>query len=155
MIFFLDIDGVMVHANLHRLVEQATDGFYIFSSTAVETFNTIFIAKEDQIILSSSHRFRYTIAEWKKIFLDRDIRIGSLKLLDDVKQHLNHRFTRKDQVLGQIVRQGLQTEEIIIIDDDKSLNELPQALKSRLVLTSSYIGLTEKDLPKLKTILNR
>lgn len=44
---------------------------------------------------------------------------------------------------------------MIIIDDDKSLNELPQAFKSRLVLTSSYIGLNEMDLPKLKTILNR
>ncbi|WP_408733559.1 hypothetical protein [Sphingobacterium sp.] len=95
------------------------------------------------------------MAEWKKIFLDRNIRIGSLTLLDDVKHHLNHRFTRKDQVLGQIVRQGLQTEEIIIIDDDKSLNELPQPWKSRLVLTSSYIGLNERDLPKLKIILNR
>lgn len=155
MIFFLDIDGVMVHANPYRHVEQAADGFYVFSRAAVETFNTIFIAKEDQVILSTSHRFRYSIVEWKKIFLDRDIRIDSLSLLDNVKQHLNHRFTRKDQVLGQIVRQGLQTEEIIIIDDDKSLNDLPQALKSRLVLTSSYIGLTEKDLPKLKTILNR
>ncbi|WP_454880314.1 HAD domain-containing protein [Sphingobacterium detergens] len=155
MIFFLDIDGVMVHANPHRQVEQATDGFYVFSCAAVETFNTIFIAQEDQVILSSSHRSRYTIAEWKKIFLDRDIRIDSLTLLDNVKQHLNHRFTRKDEVLGQIVRQGLQTEEIVIIDDDKSLNELPQALKSRLVLTSPYSGLTEKNLHNLKTILNR
>ncbi|RKO71245.1 hypothetical protein D7322_13940 [Sphingobacterium puteale] len=155
MIFFLDIDGVMVHANPHRSVEQATDGFYIFSSTAVETFNTIFIAEEDQIILSSSHRFRYTIAKWKKMFFDRDIRIGSLTLLDDVNQHLNHRFTRKDQVLSQIARQNILPEQMIIIDDDKSLNELPQAFKSRLVLTSSYIGLNEMDLPKLKTILNR
>jgi hypothetical protein len=53
------------------------------------------------------------------------------------------------------VRQGLQTEEIVIIDDDKSLNELPQALKSRLVLTSPYSGLTEKNLHILKNILNR
>ncbi|MDM1293424.1 hypothetical protein HX021_03845 [Sphingobacterium sp. N143] len=96
MIFFLDIDGVMVHANPHRHVEQAADGFYVFSSAAVETFNNIFVAEEDQVILSSSHRFRYIIVEWKKIFLDRDILIGSLALLDDVQQHLNYRFTRKD-----------------------------------------------------------
>lgn len=55
MIFFLDIDGVMVHANPHKQVEQATDSFYVFSCAAVETFNTIFIAEEDQVILSSLH----------------------------------------------------------------------------------------------------
>jgi Icc-related predicted phosphoesterase len=49
MIFFLDIDGVMVHANPHRHIEQATNSFYVFNNAAVETFNTIFIAKEDQI----------------------------------------------------------------------------------------------------------
>ncbi|WP_336836374.1 HAD domain-containing protein [Sphingobacterium siyangense] len=155
MIFFLDIDGVMVHANPHRQVAQATDGFYVFSRAAVETFNTIFIAEEDQVILSSSHRFRYTIAEWKKIFHDRNIRIDLLTLLEDVVAKVNHRYTRKDEILGQIVRQGLQTEEIVIIDDDKSLNELPQALKSRLVLTSPYSGLTEKNLHILRNILNR
>ncbi|MGJ1227240.1 HAD domain-containing protein [Sphingobacterium siyangense] len=107
------------------------------------------------MILSSSHRFRYTIAEWKKIFHDRNIRIDLLTLLEDVVAKVNHRYTRKDEILGQIVRQGLQTEEIVIIDDDKSLNELPQALKSRLVFTSPYSGLTEKNLHILKNILNR
>jgi hypothetical protein len=155
MIFFLDIDGVMVHANPHMPVEQATDGFYVFSSAAVETFNTIFIAKEDQVILSTSHRFRYSVVEWKKIFLDRDIRIDSLQLLYNAEQHLIHHYTRKDEILGHIGRQCMRAEEIIIIDDDKSLNDLPRELKSRLVSTSSYIGLTEKNLPALKTILNR
>ncbi|WP_053003570.1 HAD domain-containing protein [Sphingobacterium sp. Ag1] len=123
MIFFLDIDGVMVHVNPHRSVEQATDGFYV--------------------------------AKWKKKFLDRDIRIDSLQLLDNAEQHLIDHYTRKDEVLGHIGRQCMQSEEMIIIDDDKSLNDLPRELKTRLVSTSSYIGLTEKDLPKLKTILNR
>ncbi|WP_343318281.1 HAD domain-containing protein [Sphingobacterium multivorum] len=121
--FLLDIDGVMVHANPHRSVEQATDGFYV--------------------------------AKWKKKFLDRDIRIDSLQLLDNAEQHLIDHYTRKDEILGHIGRQCMQPEEIIIIDDDKSLNDLPRELKTRLVSTSSYIGLTEKDLPKLKTILNR
>ncbi len=145
----------MVHANPHRHVEQATDGFYVFSSAAVDTFNTIFIAEEDQVILSTSHRSRYTIAKWKKIFLDRDIKIDSLQLLDNAEQHLINYYTRKDEILGHIGRRCMRPEEMIIIDDDKSLNDLPRELKTRLVSTSSYIGLTEKDLPKLKTILNR
>lgn len=155
MIFFLDIDGVMVHANPHRQVEQAADGFYVFSSAAVEIFNTLFIAKEDQVILSTSHRFKYDVEEWKKLFADRGIRIDSLTLLESIVQKVDNRYTRKDEILGQIALKNIQPKQMIIIDDDKSLNDLPQELKSRLVLTPSYIGLTEKDLPKLKTILNR
>ncbi|SKC08415.1 hypothetical protein SAMN05660841_04124 [Sphingobacterium nematocida] len=34
MIFFLDIDGVMVHANLHMRVELAENGFYKFNQLA-------------------------------------------------------------------------------------------------------------------------
>lgn len=155
MIFFLDIDGVMVHANPHRQVEQAIDGFYVFSSAAVETFNTIFIAKEDQVILSTSHRFKYSREEWKKLFADRGIQIDSLALLEGVVQKIDHRYTRKDEILGHIACQNIRPEQMIIIDDDKSLNDLPQVLKSRLVLTTSYIGLAETDLPNLKNILNR
>ncbi|GAA4178055.1 HAD domain-containing protein [Sphingobacterium ginsenosidimutans] len=155
MIFFLDIDGVMVHANPHRQVEQATDGFYVFSSAAVETFNAVFIPKEDQVILSTSHRFKYSLEEWKKLFADRGIQIDSLALLEDVVQKVDHRYTRKDEILDQIACQNIRPEQMIIIDDDKSLNDLPQVLKSRLVLTTSYIGLAEMDLPNLKNILNR
>jgi hypothetical protein len=36
-------------------------------------------------------------------------------------------------------------EDFIIIDDDKSLNELPGFLKKRLIQTSSTFGLTEED----------
>lgn len=155
MIFFLDIDGVMVHANPHRRVAQATDGFYVFSSAAVEMFNTVFIAKEDQVILSTSHRFRYSLEEWKKLFADRGIQIDTLTLLGDTVQNVDHRFSRKDEILGQIARRNIQPEQMIIIDDDKSLNDLPQVLKSRVVLTTSYIGLNEMDLTNLKNILNR
>lgn len=46
----------------------------------------------------------------------------------------------------------LIVNDLIIIDDDKSLNELPTAIKARLVLTSSYTGLTD-DLT-IKKVLN-
>jgi hypothetical protein len=35
------------------------------------------------------------------------------------------------------------TEDFIIIDDDKSLNELLEFLKSKLILTFESIGLTD------------
>jgi hypothetical protein len=41
----------------------------------------------------------------------------------------------------------------VIVDDDKSLNELPGYLKERLVLTNTYVGLD--DATDLHRIVNR
>eukprot|EP01133_Synstelium_polycarpum_P016562 gene16562-19680_t len=40
MIFFLDIDGVMVHANPHKPVELEEDGFYKFNPVAFFYMNS-------------------------------------------------------------------------------------------------------------------
>ena len=46
-------------------------------------------------------------------------------------------------------------ENFVIIDDDKSLNELPVSLKENLIQTSSHIGLTEEHLISVRSALNR
>lgn len=57
--------------------------------------------------------------------------------------NINHQ-SRKNEVFDWFERAyKLQCNyDFIIIDDDKSLNDLPQKLKERLVLTSGMIGLT-------------
>jgi hypothetical protein len=44
-------------------------------------------------------------------------------------------------------------EGVVIIDDDKSLNELPGFMKGNLIQTSPHIGLTEEHLRTAKAIL--
>jgi hypothetical protein len=44
--------------------------------------------------------------------------------------------------------------EFVIIDDDKSLNDLPRDIKRRLVLTSSMIGLNEESTIKAIQVAN-
>lgn len=68
MKFFLDIDGVMVHAIPYRKVELADDGFYEFNSVAVEILKSVISITKDELILSTSHRFKYSIPEWHQIF---------------------------------------------------------------------------------------
>lgn len=150
MKIFLDIDGVMVHANPHKTVELEDDGFYKFSRLAVAILKSTVYTSRDELILSTSHRFRFDIKQWKKIFENRGIRIRKLSILDiPVQQRVN----RKAEILLWITEHNWTSEEIVIIDDDKSLNELPANLKERLVLTNSYTGLfTETD---LKRVLNR
>ncbi|UZJ64723.1 HAD domain-containing protein [Sphingobacterium sp. KU25419] len=153
MIFFLDIDGVMVHANPHQKVELEKDGFYKFNPQAIQILNAVIYKTKDKVILSTSHRFKYSISEWKIIFKTRGLAIRNLSILDDKEYFSNHRHSRKEEILGFIKSNHLDRKEVVIIDDDKSLNDLPTYLKDRLVLTNSYTGLN--DLNDLRRILQR
>jgi len=51
-------------------------------------------------------------------------------------------LNRKDELLHWFNAKHLQ-ENFIIIDDDKSLNGLPEYLKDKLIQTSGSVGLTD------------
>lgn len=148
MKIFLDIDGVMVHANPSRKLEFDNDGFYTFNIVAVDILNYIIRVNEgDELILSTSHRFRFTLIEWKQIFEIRGIHPKKISIVD---LPLHNRNTRKTEIINWINICNFRSDDIIIIDDDKSLNGLPENLKKRLVLTNSYTGLNNSiDLDKI------
>ena len=150
MKIFLDIDGVMVHGNPHKSVELENDGFYKFNSIAVEILTSVIYKTKDELILSTSHRFRFNLMQWKEIFRSRGIATKSLSIVDSP---LQNRWSRKTEILNWIIEHNLDSEDIVIIDDDKSLNELPSYLKQRLVLTNSFVGLN--NVADLSKVLNR
>ena len=143
MIFFLDIEGVLVHANPHQIVELEDDSFYKFNPQAIQILKSIIYKTKDKVILSTSHRFKYNIQEWKVIFERRGLEIRNLSILDDKKYLSNHRHTRKEEILEWIQSNNLDYKDVVIINDDKSLNDLPTYLKNRLILTNSYTGLID------------
>lgn len=147
MKLFLDIDGVMVHANPHRVVDLEKDGFYKFNAYAVEILNKIIIDCDIEIILSTSHRFRFSIQKWKEIFQSRGICIENISIINI---GLEKGFSRKEEIEIWILENDLNIKDLIIIDDDKSLNNLPDNIKERLVLTSPYVGLISfKEIEKI------
>jgi len=134
---FLDIDGVMVHANPHRSIELEDDGFYRFDFKAISAINSIDNA---EIILSTSHRHRFTIHEWEKIFKKRGIHFISISIIETENLY---NVSRREEIERWVEIKHYSVNEIIIIDDDKSLNGLPKPLKDRVVLTSPYRGLDD------------
>ena len=152
MKFVLDIDGVMVHANPHRRVELEDDGFYKFNNKAVEIFNLMFRTSKDELILSTSHRYRYSVNQWKTIFKDRGISSKKITILN-VSFSANLKVTRRKEIETWISDNDINYNDIVILDDDKSLNELPLGLKQRLCLTNSYTGLNNVE--DLKQVVNR
>lgn len=149
MLFFLDIDGVMVPAKGWKSPEFLKDGFPAFSNKAASVLQSL-IFEDVTVMLTTSHKSKFSIEEWKKIFKNRGIIIEKLKTLPENFNNLS----RKDEIVNWFNFNNVD-EGFVIIDDDKSLNELPDLLKRNLIQTSSYIGLTEEHLAAIKSIFDK
>ena len=136
MIIFLDIDGVMAPATSWKRAELLSDGFAAFNSKAVLNLMRIVSATGATLVLTTSHKSNYTLKEWKAIFEDRGINVPIEKLDDNLGN-----LSRKDEILNWLGKSC--GDSFVIIDDDKSLNALPDSVKDKLVLTSPLVGLTE------------
>ncbi|MCX2480668.1 HAD domain-containing protein [Pedobacter sp. MC2016-15] len=136
----LDIDGVMVPVQSWKKPEFLRDGFPVFSPKSIQALQKIIDHTHASIILTTSHKASYSIAEWKDIFIRRGIVIADIDRLPKNEQNLS----RKDEILSWYTSTDHSDENLVIIDDDKSLNALPQELKKNLVMTSSMIGLTDE-----------
>lgn len=147
MLFFLDIDGVMVPAKGWKSPEFLDDGFPAFSSKATLVLQAL-ISKEDTIMLTTSHKSKFSIEEWKNIFKKRGLNIENVKTLPE---NINHK-SRKDEIVIWFNTNRVD-DDFLIIDDDKSLNELPEFLKRNLVQTNAYVGLTDEHKEIIKSIL--
>ena len=135
----MDIDGVMAPAKSWQRPDILEDGFVDFSSKAVRVLQDVLAQNADTtIILTTSHKSRFSLSQWKIIFERRGLNVNKLESLND-----NTNFqSRKVEILNWFDSNDVQ-EDFIIIDDDKSLNDLPTFYKDRLILTSSLVGLNE------------
>jgi len=139
MLIFLDIDGVMAPAKSWQRPDILEDGFVDFSSKAVSVLQDVLAQNANStIILTTSHKSRFSLSQWKIIFERRGLNVNKLESLND-----NTDFqSRKVEILNWFDSNDIH-EDFIIIDDDKSLNDLPTFYKDRLILTSSLVGLNE------------
>ncbi len=140
MLILLDVDGVMVPANSWKKPEFHDDGFAVFSSKSASALQKIITETGATILLTTSHKAKYDIAEWQHIFELRGIKVKRINSLLSNSLEIN----RKDEILNWYQSKHKPTESFVIIDDDKILNELPSKLKNNLVLTSSNVGLTDE-----------
>ncbi len=148
MFILLDIDGVMLPAKSWQKPELLQDGFPVFASGAVQVLQEI-LTEADTIVLTTSHRSRFNVEQWKSIFRNRGIEVSKLLCTDSNTQLRS----RREEVIHWLVSRP-SGENFIIIDDDKSLNDLPAAFKERLLLTSPMIGLNVQHMQSLRELLH-
>ena len=140
MLILLDIDGVMVPANSWKKPEFHDDGFPMFNSKSVSALQKIISETGASLLLTTSHKSKYNIAQWRNIFSSRGINAKHIYRLSS--NSLNS--SRKDEILNWYTAEHTPNEEFVIIDDDKLLIGLPNSIKNNLVLTSPSVGLTEE-----------
>jgi hypothetical protein len=150
MLVFLDIDGVMAPAKSWQRPDILEDGFVDFSSKAVSVLQDVLAQNPNStIILTTSHKSRFSLSQWKIIFERRGLNVNKLESLNDYTDFQS----RKVEILNWFDSNDIH-EDFIIIDDDKSLNDLPTFYKDRLVLTSSLVGLNESHRADIQDIVN-
>jgi hypothetical protein len=147
MLILLDIDGVMVQAASWRPVEILDDGFTSFSPRAVSGLQKIISETNASIVLTTSHKSKYNLTQWKAIFKKRGI-LASIAKITDNGTALN----RKEEIINW-ANNNKHIEHYVIIDDDKSLNGLPYTIKEKLIQTSAMIGLNEEISAKAIAVL--
>jgi hypothetical protein len=135
MLILLDIDGVMVPATSWRPSEILADGFANFSNRSISSLQKIISDTGATILLTTTHKSRYSNSEWEEIFKTRGIN-AVINTLEDNTDGLN----RKEEILRWF-NTTKTSENFVILDDDKSINGLPEYIKDKVVLTSATVGL--------------
>tara|TARA_B100001115_G_scaffold184383_1_gene186621 strand:+ start:1640 stop:2107 length:468 start_codon:yes stop_codon:yes gene_type:complete len=138
MLLYLDLDGVMIPANSWSSPVILEDGFPEFNEVAVNSLNRIISFSGASIVLTTSRKHKFTSEQWRKIFKRRNIIVGDLSKLPQNTKHLS----RREELVNWISEKN-RDNNFLIIDDDKSLNDLPPSLKSKLIQTSASVGLTD------------
>lgn len=132
------MDGVMIPAKPWKAHEVLADGFGMFSKHSIEGLNNILNScNNPEIILTTSHRDRFSEDKWKDILETRGIVDVVVSIIDS-----NNSEGRHEEVWSWYLKN--QNTSFIVIDDDKRLNSLDNNFKEdHLILTKPMVGLNE------------
>ena len=108
MLILLDIDGVLVPANSWKQPEFMNDGFPMFNWRAVKALQRILSETSASVLLTTSHKTKYDIPQWKNLLKARGINPKKIhRLTTDSLQ-----TTRKDEILNWYENQHLPNEDL-------------------------------------------
>jgi hypothetical protein len=146
----LDIDGVMVVEKPWKMPKILDDGFLEFTKESVDILNFLILKYDPEIILTTSHKHKYDINKWEEIFKTRGVNLKNNKL-----SRLNT-DTIKIGRLKEIQKwcNDNPNENYIILDNDKSLYNLPENIKDNMIITNSFTGIKKHLLEDILNIIN-
>lgn len=141
MTILLDMDGVLVTVPSWRKVEIGPDGFMLFNEKAAKNLADILSKTNASIVLTTTHRINYNIEKWLEILAVRGLKLESITKVNSVGS-ISLMGSRASEIEEWVNNNAL--ENYVIIDDDLSIENLPESIKSRWVKTNPMIGIDEQ-----------
>lgn len=151
MVILLDIDGVLVTNPPWKKPDFAADGFMLFNTNATKNLAALIAETNAAVILTSTHRVNYSPVQWLEIFESRGIILKNIFKLNEVTKM--HQMSTRAEEIQEWADRKTGNENYVIIDDDKSINNLPVHIKNKCVLTDSLIGFDDAAKNKALAIL--
>ncbi|RAJ10484.1 hypothetical protein LX64_00086 [Chitinophaga skermanii] len=157
LFILLDIDGVMVPAVPWKPLKFLQDGFYDFEPNAQQHLTWLLQKTGANIILTTSHRNRFTKNEWDNIFTTRIPSYTSALSIDEyfVLNNISiDPFANRLQYIKTWCKHAHQ-HHFVILDDDASLENLLPSMKQYWIRTSPSIGFNQSAAEKAVEILQK
>lgn len=151
-IILLDIDGVLSTTGSWKANEILNDGFQSFNSRAARNLDKIISKTNADIILTTSHRSRFTSTQWKSIMARRGVNVHNVRELSPYLT--NQKPKSRAQEIKEWVSVEASNIDYVIIDDDSSLDDLPQDIKIHVVKTKPLVGLDDEATDNALSILS-
>ncbi len=138
-IILLDLDGVLIKSATWREDDIHEDGYSDFDSTCVKNLNNIIDKTGYNLVLSSSRRENVSIDQMNEYFKRRGVS-KSIKAYVPMYD-IELRISRRQEI--EMFLDEYKPKNYLIIDDDKSLLDASEEIKSNWIQTNSMIGLKE------------
>lgn len=148
ILLILDLDGVLITTPAWKPDDLHKDGYSKFNKVCIDNFNQILKAGSFDIWLCSTRRLGKQIEEFNQIFKARKINQSITGFLPENV----HCKNRKEEI--ETFLKVHKPKQYLIIDDDKSLNGLPESIKTHLILTSFLKGITIDNVNQALDILD-
>ncbi|MFD1872924.1 HAD domain-containing protein [Hymenobacter bucti] len=139
MVILLDLDGVLITTPAWRAVETEPDGFFRFNERATANLATILAETNAAVVLTTSHRINYSLAQWATFLRTRGLLPSAIMKVND-RSTLPPTGSRASEIAAWVA-QADAPANYVVLDDDLSLHGLPNAIKSRCVITKPLLGL--------------
>jgi 16S rRNA C1402 (ribose-2'-O) methylase RsmI len=151
MTILLDIDGVLVTTPSWKTVEQHEDGFMKFNEEASRNLAELLRNTGAQVVLTTTHRITHSVDKWIDIFRKRGIPVTKLTKLNALTA-IEEMKDRGAEILEWAQNIPVNSK-YVILDDDLSINNLPNQIKDKWVKTQSLIGFNKECLEQAIKIL--
>ncbi len=141
MEILLDFDGVLITTPSWRKVARLDDGFLAFNPQCACNVAEVVAHYSAEVVLTTTHRIHYDNQTRQQLLANRGIITHKVSKINEVKHHFEI-GNRCDEIMQWVEQQA--NTNFIIIDDDKSLNNLPPTIKYKWIQTDFMLGFTDE-----------